>query len=49
MQMQNIDAYTVTQNNIHNSGIPLGGIGAGGVELWPDGRFYKWDMLNARP
>ncbi|MFW6218044.1 MAG: GH116 family glycosyl-hydrolase, partial [Verrucomicrobiota bacterium] len=49
MQMQNIDAYTVTQNNIHNSGIPLGGIGTGGVELWPDGRFYKWDMLNARP
>jgi uncharacterized protein (DUF608 family) len=27
----------------------LGGIGSGGVEIWPDGRLYRWNMVNARP
>lgn len=29
-----------------NSGVPLGGIGAGSVELRPDGCFYNWYMMN---
>ena len=29
-----------------NSGIPLGGIGAGTVELRPDGEFHEWQISN---
>lgn len=37
------------QGPIHNSGIPLGGLGTGGVEIWPDGRLYQWMLPNGRP
>jgi len=30
----------------HNSGIPLGGIGTGSVEIRPDGCFHEWHMFN---
>lgn len=30
----------------HNSGIPLGGIGTGSVEIRPDGLFHEWHMFN---
>jgi len=31
------------------SGINLGGIGCGGVEIWPDGRLHMWNIANNRP
>jgi uncharacterized protein (DUF608 family) len=31
------------------SGIPLGGIGTGSVELRADGRFYEWQIFNNLP
>ncbi|MEX2719740.1 MAG: GH116 family glycosyl hydrolase [Candidatus Sigynarchaeota archaeon] len=30
----------------HQSGIPLGGIGTGSVEIWPDGYFHEWQIFN---
>ena len=30
----------------HTSGIALGGIGSGSVELWPDGDFHYWLVAN---
>ncbi len=30
----------------HESGIPLGGIGAGTVEIQPDGLFHEWQIFN---
>lgn len=30
----------------HCSGIPLGGIGTGSVEIRPDGLFYEWQIFN---
>ena len=30
----------------HNSGIPLGGIGTGTVEVRPDGYFHDWQIFN---
>ncbi|MEI6914036.1 MAG: GH116 family glycosyl-hydrolase, partial [Armatimonadota bacterium] len=30
----------------HTSGIPLGGIGTGSVEIRPDGLFHDWHMFN---
>jgi uncharacterized protein (DUF608 family) len=30
----------------HNSGIPLGGIGTGSVEVRPDGHFHEWQIFN---
>ena len=30
----------------HSSGIALGGIGAGSVELFPDGEFHSWLIAN---
>ncbi|MDH7603253.1 MAG: GH116 family glycosyl hydrolase, partial [Armatimonadota bacterium] len=30
----------------HNSGIPLGGIGTGSVEIRPDGLFHEWHVFN---
>jgi len=30
----------------HNSGIPLGGIGTGSVEIRPDGLFHEWHIFN---
>jgi uncharacterized protein (DUF608 family) len=31
----------------HNSGIPLGGVGTGSVEIRPDGLFHEWLIFNA--
>ncbi|MFC2076807.1 GH116 family glycosyl-hydrolase [candidate division KSB1 bacterium] len=31
------------------SGIPLGGIGTGGVEIRPDGLFHSWNLFNNSP
>lgn len=42
--------YSFRQDNsAARSGIPLGGIGTGGVELRPDGRFYDWNIFNNEP
>jgi uncharacterized protein (DUF608 family) len=30
-----------------SSGAPLGGIGTGFLELWPDGGFYEWQIFNS--
>ena len=30
----------------HTSGIPLGGLGTGSVEIWPDGYFHEWQIFN---
>lgn len=30
----------------HESGIALGGIGSGSVELFPDGEFHRWQIAN---
>lgn len=38
-------AKIITTKN-HSSGIPLGGIGAGSVELFPDGEFHSWLIAN---
>lgn len=40
---------TIIQTASNTSGVCLGGIGTGGVELWPDGRFYHWNLVNSRP
>jgi len=37
---------TIRQQISHNSGIPLGGIGAGSVEIRPDGLFHEWQIFN---
>ncbi|MCS7113469.1 MAG: GH116 family glycosyl-hydrolase [Candidatus Bathyarchaeota archaeon] len=31
------------------SGIPLGGLGTGSIEVRMDGRFYEWQIFNNRP
>ncbi|HUT23998.1 MAG TPA: GH116 family glycosyl hydrolase [Sumerlaeia bacterium] len=37
----------VIQSQIaHNSGIPLGGLGTGTVEIRPDGYFHEWQIFN---
>lgn len=36
----------ITTVKTHNSGIALGGIGAGSVELLPDGEFHAWLIAN---
>ena len=36
----------ITTVNTHASGIALGGIGAGSVELLPDGEFHFWQIAN---
>lgn len=35
-----------TTRTILASGIPLGGIGTGSVEIMPDGRFRDWELFN---
>ncbi len=30
----------------HNSGIPLGGLGTGSIEIRPDGYFHEWHIFN---
>ncbi len=47
--MQQKDTATLIQHGGHTSGLNLGGIGTGGVEIWPDGRFHHWNMLNTQP
>jgi len=37
---------TIYQTIDHKSGIPLGGIGTGSVEIRPDGLFHDWEILN---
>ncbi len=36
----------ITTTKIHTSGIALGGIGSGSVELLPDGEFHYWQIAN---
>ncbi len=36
----------ITTTKTHLSGIALGGIGAGSVELFPDGEFHSWLIAN---
>jgi uncharacterized protein (DUF608 family) len=36
----------ITTIKTHTSGIPLGGIGSGSVELLPDGEFHYWQIAN---
>ena len=36
----------ITTTKTHTSGIALGGIGAGSVELLPDGEFHSWLIAN---
>ena len=36
----------ITTTKPHNSGIALGGIGSGTVELLPDGEFHFWQIAN---
>ena len=36
----------ITTTKTHMSGIALGGIGAGSVELFPDGEFHSWLIAN---
>lgn len=43
------DKATIVEHGSNESGINLGGIGTGGVEIWPDGRFYFWNLVNTRP
>lgn len=39
----------IVQKGCATSGINLGGIGTGGVEIWPDGRLHNWNITNTRP
>jgi len=39
----------IDQRIQHNSGIPLGGVGTGSVEIRPDGLFHDWEIFNAGP
>ena len=36
----------ITSTKTHTSGIALGGIGSGSVELFPDGEFHYWLVAN---
>lgn len=36
----------ITATKPHNSGVALGGIGSGTVELLPDGEFHYWQIAN---
>ncbi|MBR3869610.1 MAG: hypothetical protein IKM66_09880 [Clostridia bacterium] len=36
----------ITTTKTHNSGIALGGIGSGTVEILPDGEFHYWQIAN---
>lgn len=37
---------TIITTKTHDSGIALGGIGTGSVELFPDGEFHQWQIAN---
>lgn len=36
----------IVMSKMHNSGVALGGIGSGTVELLPDGEFHYWQISN---
>ncbi len=36
----------ITTTKVHTSGVALGGIGSGSVELMPDGEFHYWLIAN---
>ena len=36
----------IISHKTHRSGIALGGIGTGSVELFPDGEFHQWQIAN---
>ncbi|MBD3242857.1 MAG: hypothetical protein GF331_19855, partial [Chitinivibrionales bacterium] len=36
-------------NGLRNSGLPLGGLGTGSVELRSDGFFHEWQIMNNGP
>ena len=36
----------ITAYKTHTSGVPLGGIGSGSVELLPDGDFHYWQVYD---
>lgn len=40
---------TQMANGLKNSGIPLGGLGTGSVELRSDGLFHEWQIMNNNP
>lgn len=44
-------SYTATMQRQHRprSGVTLGGIGTGGMELRHDGQFYNWSIFNNYP
>ncbi|NLF40755.1 hypothetical protein GX586_15030, partial [bacterium] len=42
-------ANLIRERGASTSGINLGGIGTGGVELWPDGRLHFWNIANSMP
>ncbi|MEN6665991.1 MAG: GH116 family glycosyl hydrolase [Phycisphaerae bacterium] len=37
---------TLSSSITHCGGIPLGGLGTGSVEIWPDGYFHQWQIFN---
>lgn len=39
----------IVQEIRHESGIPLGGIGTGSVEIRPDGLLHEWQVFNCGP
>ncbi len=49
MTSKQLQTGIIRQEGSVESGLNLGGIGTGGVELWADGRFHFWNMLNTRP
>ncbi len=36
-------------SGLRHSGIPLGGLGTGSVELRSDGYFHEWQIMNNAP
>lgn len=47
--MKAVELGVIRETGKCESGINLGGIGTGGVEIRPDGRLYIWNMVNSRP
>lgn len=39
----------IHEKGASTSGLNLGGLGSGGVEIWPDGRFHHWNIANSMP
>ena len=37
------------RDGLQNSGVPLGGLGTGSVELRRDGYLHEWQIINNRP